>query len=89
MAAQSQDFATRMEEVVRLVVENRAWNKELRLNTRMLVSNRLSKQIDAEEYATSRKLANEDVAECKRRGIFLMNQISVLEGERFDAQPAR
>jgi hypothetical protein len=83
MALWLEDFSKRsMEELVRSVIENRAWNKELRLSTGVLVSNRLAKQIGADEYATTRRLTNESVAECKRRGIILMNAIRVQEDER-------
>jgi hypothetical protein len=71
-----------MEEVVRSVVENRAWNKELRLTTRMLVTSRLAQQIDADEYAVNRRITNDDVAECRRRGAILMNEIRAREGQR-------
>jgi hypothetical protein len=83
MALWLEDFSKRsMEELVRSVIENRAWNKELRLSTGVLVSNRLAKQIGADEYAITRRLTNESVAECKRRGIILMNAIRVQEDER-------
>jgi len=76
MTLRSEDFSKcSMEEVVRSVTENRAWNKELRLSTRVLVSSRLAKQIGADEYATTRRLTNENVAECERRRIILMNEI--------------
>jgi hypothetical protein len=83
MALWLEDFSKRsMEELVRSVTENRAWSKELRLSTGMLVSSRLAKQIGADEYATTRRLTNESVAECKRRGIILMNAIRVQEDQR-------
>jgi hypothetical protein len=71
-----------MEEVVRSMVENRAWNKELRLSTKMLVSSRLAHQIGADEYAANRRITNQEVAECRRRGIILMNEIRAREGHR-------
>ena len=77
----SEDFSKcSMKEMVRLVTENRAWNKELRLSTRALVNSRLANQIGEAEYATTRRLTNESVAECKRRGIILMKEIRVREG---------
>ena len=74
-----------MEEVICSEIENRAWNKELRLSTRVLVSSRLAKQIDADQYAATRRLTNENVTECTRRGIILMKEIRVREGKRSDA----
>lgn len=35
----------------------------------------MAKQISQEEYARRRQNANEDSAECKRRGIILLNEI--------------
>lgn len=78
MALASEDFSKcSLAEVVSLVVENRAWNKELRLSAKVLVSSRLAKQISADEYATARRFANENEAECKRRGIILLNEIRI------------
>ena len=88
MALWLEDFSKRsMEELVRSVIENRAWSKELRLSTGVLVSSRLAKQIGADEYATTRRLTNESVAECKRRGIILMNEIRTRESERSEFHP--
>jgi hypothetical protein len=88
MTLWSEDFSRRsMEEVICSEIENRAWNKELRLSTRVLVSSRLAKQIDADEYAATRRLTNENVTECMRRGIILMKEIRVREGKRSEFHP--
>jgi hypothetical protein len=86
MALWPEDFSKRsMEEMVRSVIENRAWSKELRLSTGALVNSRLAKQIGEDEYATTRGLTNESVAECKRREIILMDEIRVREAARSES----
>ena len=87
MATPYEDFSKRsMEEVLVSIVENRAWGKELRNSTRELVSSRLAKEIGAEEYAVSRRLTNDHVAECRRQSILLMNEVRAREGKRDDLQ---
>jgi hypothetical protein len=82
MAVWLEDFSKRsMEELLRSVIENRAWSKELRLSSGVLVNSRLAKQIGADEYAATRRLTNESVAECNRRRIILMNAIRAQESE--------
>jgi hypothetical protein len=64
------------EEIVRSQAENRAWNKELRLQSSVLVKSRLAKTITLEEYAANRKRFQEDAAECSRRAVVLSNEIN-------------
>ena len=59
----------------RLQAENRAWSKQLRLEAQALVNNRLAKGISLEEYASSRLLAAESSAECRRRAATLSREI--------------
>jgi hypothetical protein len=75
-------------EVVRSVLENRAWSKELRLSTMALVNSRLAKQIGADEYAAARRFTNENVAECNRRGIILMNEVRIRESNFPSSTPS-
>jgi len=66
-----------LEEVVRSQSENRAWHRELRRTINALMDSKLAKQISPDQYAAARKPANEDVAECKRRGAKLVNEIMI------------
>ena len=56
--------------------DNRAWNKELRLQNATLVNNRLAKNISLDEYASTRRQTTEAAAECKRRGSILANEMT-------------
>jgi hypothetical protein len=69
-----------LEEVLLSESENRAWNKALRGQVTALVDSRLTKRISLEAYAQSRQHGNEDAAECKRRGIILVDEISRRRG---------
>jgi hypothetical protein len=70
-------------EMVGSVIENRAWGKQLRIDTRMLVNSRLAERIDGDNYAARRRLINENVAECKRRGLVLLKEINIQERAGF------
>ena len=77
----SDDLSGRtLEEVLLSEAENRAWNKALRGRVAALVGSRLAKQISLEAYAERRQQGNEDAAECKRRGIVLVDEISSRRG---------
>ena len=76
-----------LEEVLRSEAENRAWNKALRGRVTVLVDSRLAKQITLEAYATRRQHGNEDAAECKRRGIILVDEISSRGGRSLPHKP--
>jgi hypothetical protein len=65
-----------LEEVFRSQTENRAWHKELRLQTATLINNRLAKRISLDEYAANRKVGAEEAAECKRRAAILVKEIN-------------
>ena len=76
----SDDFSgLSLEGLLKVMAENRAWNKRLREETMALVNTRLSKTITQEEYVASRQQANLDAAECKRRGDILARDISKRE----------
>jgi hypothetical protein len=66
-----------LEEVMRSETENRAWHKELRRLSAALVNSRLAKSISLDEYVVNRKRANDDAAECRRRGTMLAQEIFV------------
>ena len=83
----SDDLSGRsLEDLLRAAIENRAWNQSLRLETMKLVNSRLAKQISLETYAASRRIANDDAAECRRRKAILENEIGSREG-RWPKQP--
>jgi hypothetical protein len=85
MEQRSEDFQKRsMQEMVGSVIENRAWSKQLRINNRILVNSRLARLIGADEYSANRRLINENIDECKRRGIILLKEITVREDEGSD-----
>ena len=65
-----------LDEIFRSQTENRAWHKELRLKTNVLLNSRLAKQISREEYAANRQIGAADEAECKRRAAKLVNEIT-------------
>jgi hypothetical protein len=82
MEQRSEDLLKQsIREMVGSVIENRAWGKQLRIDSRILVNSRLEKRIDADVYVARRKLMNENVAECTRRGIVLLNEITLQERE--------
>ena len=56
-----------LDEMFRLQACNRAWSKQLRQDTQTLVNSRLAKVISMEEYASSRDVAAQQSAECRRR----------------------
>ena len=56
-----------LDEMFRLQACNRAWSKQLRQESQVLVNSRLAKIISMEEYASSRELAAQQSAECRRR----------------------
>jgi hypothetical protein len=62
-------------EILKSETESKARSKELRLRTTALVNSRLSNEISREQYAISRKRADDDVAECKRGRELLMQEI--------------
>jgi hypothetical protein len=64
-----------MDEVLGWLAENRAWSKELRLKTNLLVNRRLANEISQADYLANRKLAHEDAAECRRRASILDAQM--------------
>jgi hypothetical protein len=64
-----------LDEMFRLQAENRAWSKQLRMETQALVNTRLAKTISLEEYASSRLLAAQNAAECRRRAEELSREI--------------
>ena len=71
------DFsACSLDDVIKSQNENRAWSKELRTRTSTLVNNRLANAISQADYATDRKLTQEDALECRRRATILDDQIS-------------
>lgn len=77
MPSWSEDFSTQsLEDVFRTQAENRAWNKQLRQRNTALVNSRLAQLIDHAEYAVNRKLGHEEAAECRRRAMILVNEIT-------------
>ncbi len=76
MANWSEHFLTStLDEVTLSQVENQQWYKELQRKTNALMDSKLAKQIGPEEYATNRKAANDEMAECRRRRAILANEI--------------
>jgi hypothetical protein len=76
MSLWREDYTTSsLEEVLGSQAENRAWNKELRQKTNLLVNNRLANVITQEDYMVTRKAAQEDAAECRRRASLLEAQV--------------
>ena len=74
-----EDFSTcTLDEIIKSQAENRAWNKELRLQSSALVKSRLAKVISLDEYATNRKRCQEDTAECNRRPGALFTELSMV-----------
>ena len=64
-----------LDEMFRLQACNRAWSKQLRQESQVLVNSRLAKVISMEEYAASRELAAQQAAECRRRAEVLSRLI--------------
>ena len=71
-----------LEELLRSQVENRAWYKEIRRKASAVMDSKLAKEIGPEEYAEKRKVSNEDVAECGRRGRILANEAIAASADR-------
>ena len=68
----SEDFSQcTLIEVIALMDENRAWQKDLRSRSAALVESKLAKQISPEEYAAKRKIVKDDVDESRRRANIL------------------
>lgn len=83
-----EDFVGRsLEELIRIEIENRAWNHSLRSGVAALVDSRLAKNIDQEEYAARRQEANEQAVECKRRRAVLLREIRRREGGVSNSPP--
>jgi hypothetical protein len=79
----SEDFSQRtLEEIVRSLDENRAWHKDLRMKALKLVNDRLAKQVGLDEYAANRRIAQAEVAECRRRGSILVEAVSIKRANR-------
>jgi hypothetical protein len=73
----SDDFSQfSLEDIFKLELANRAWNKTLRVETSTLVNSRLANQIDRDGYMLSRRNGQENSVECKRRAGLLANEIA-------------
>jgi len=71
------DFSTlSLEEVLRYQLENRAWSKELRFRSNILVNKRLANEITQDDYLANRKATRQEAEECQRRAAILDSQIS-------------
>jgi hypothetical protein len=71
------DFSTiTLEEILRYQLENRAWSKELRGRSTVLVNKRLANEITQDDYLTNRKLTRQEAEECQRRAAILDSQIT-------------
>jgi hypothetical protein len=64
-----------LDEMFRLQACNRAWSKQLRQESQVLVNSRLAKIISLEEYASSREQAAQQAIECRRRADVLSRLI--------------
>lgn len=73
---------TSLDEVVKMQTENRASDKEIRLEIRTLVNRRLAKEITAEEYVVKRKVANQATEEFRRRSTLLSDELAARAGRR-------
>ena len=73
---------TTIDEVVKLQTENRASDKEIRLEIRTLVNRRLAKENTAEEYVVKRKIANQATEEFRRRSTLLSDELASRAGRR-------
>jgi len=65
-----------LEDIFRLHIDNRAWNKALRLESSALVNSRLANQIDQDGYMVRRTSGQAASVECKRRADILFHEIS-------------
>jgi len=74
-----------LEELLRAATENRAWDQTLRSEKMKLVNRRLAQEMSLEEYTVSRRIANDDAAECKRRKTILENEIGNRRGRSLRA----
>jgi hypothetical protein len=73
----SEDFSGfSLEQIVKLQMDNRAWNRTLRLQSSALVNSRLANQIDRDGYIERRKTSQAEAMECRRRSDILLNEIS-------------
>ncbi len=73
----SDDFSQfSLDDIFKLELANRAWNKTLRVETSTLVNNRLANQIDRDGYMLSRRSGQQNSLECKRRAELLANEIA-------------
>lgn len=71
------DFSTiTLEEILRYQLENRAWSKELRFRSNVLVNKRLANEITQDDYLANRKLTRQEAEECQRRAAILDSQIT-------------
>jgi hypothetical protein len=71
------DFSTvTLEEILRYQLENRAWSKELRFRSNVLVNKRLANEITQDDYLTNRKLTRQEAEECQRRAAILDSHIT-------------
>ena len=71
------DFsAVTLEEILRYQLENRAWSKELRGRSTVLVNKRLANEITQDDYLTNRKVTRQEAEECQRRAAILDSQIT-------------
>ena len=71
------DFSTvTLEEILRYQLANRAWSKELRGRSTVLVNKRLANEITQDDYLTNRKLTRQEAEECQRRAAILDSQIT-------------
>jgi len=71
------DFSTiTLEEILRYQLENRAWSKELRFRSNVLVNKRLANEITQDDYLTNRKVTRQEAEECQRRAAILDSQIT-------------
>jgi hypothetical protein len=77
MSLWREDFSSSsLEEVLETQAENRVWSKELRRKANALVNSRLAKDISQDDYLSTRHLAGEEAAECRRRAMILLSQLA-------------
>jgi hypothetical protein len=73
----SDDFSQfSLEDIFKLELANRAWNKTLRVETSTLVNSRLANQIDRDGYMLSRRSSQQNSVECRRRADLLAHEIA-------------
>ena len=65
-----------LEEVLQYQLENRAWSKELRFRSNVLVNKRLANEITQDDYLANRKLTRQEAEECQRRAAILESQLN-------------